>query len=84
MGEIVSNCFARGLDTFDLMAPGDAYKFEWADRSVQVGTYVVSQSINGKIALMLGHGMRDRVKRAYSGLPYALRKRIHATLSPMT
>lgn len=81
MGEIVANCFMRDVETFDLMAPGDAYKYEWADRAMKVRSYAIPRSTRGKLALVLGHGTRKRIKRAYGALPYGLRKRMLATLS---
>lgn len=56
----VRNAFDMGLGTYDLLAPGDAYKLEWADGCVDVLSYAVGLTARGRIyaAAYLGQGRR--------------------------
>lgn len=67
----VRDAFNDGVGIYDLMAPGDAYKFDWADRSVEVLDWAFGLTPLGRAyaKFYLGHG-RSWLK---SGLTTAYR-----------
>lgn len=72
---------AAGFSTFDLLAPGDAYKMEWADGAVAVADHAIPVSVAGRAytALYLGY-LRGRLKSAVRRLPKSLRRTFAAAL----
>jgi CelD/BcsL family acetyltransferase involved in cellulose biosynthesis len=65
----------EGLSTFDLLAPGDDYKLEWADGSVDVLDWAAPFSRRGEVFARLYLGwLRPRVKRVILATPPALRR----------
>ncbi len=66
---------AEGIETFDLLAPGDAYKLDWADGSVGVADYSVPVSRAGRAytALYLG-AVRTFLKTGLAAMPASLRR----------
>lgn len=66
---------AEGIETFDLLAPGDAYKMDWADGSVGVADYAVAVSAAGKAytALYIKF-VRRHLKAGVAALPTSVRR----------
>ena len=66
---------AKGIAVFDLMAPGDAYKFDWCEQHVEVHDWALASSLRGNMftRLYLSH-MRDRVKHTAKLLPAPVRR----------
>lgn len=48
MDASVSACWSEGFHTYDLLAPGDSYKKDWADASVSVRDYVMPLTRRGR------------------------------------
>lgn len=73
--ESVRRAKAEGIETFDLLAPGDAYKLDWADGSVGVADYAVPVSWAGRAytALYLG-AVRKCLKTGLAAMPASLRR----------
>lgn len=61
----IRRSFDKGLQCYDLMAPGDAYKLEWADGTVAVADWAAGLSAGGRmyVRAYLGFG-RHRLKAA--------------------
>jgi CelD/BcsL family acetyltransferase involved in cellulose biosynthesis len=49
MDETIAACMERGLDTFDLLAPADDYKLDFADGVVSVRDYTMALSAKGAL-----------------------------------
>lgn len=43
------NCFDLGITTYDLLAPADAYKHDWADAATDVGDWAHAWSPAGRV-----------------------------------
>lgn len=72
---------ADGFDTYDMLAPGDAYKMEWADGTVAVDDLAVALSRRGRLYAVLYLGfMRRRIKAAVAALPTGLRRALSGGL----
>ncbi len=68
---------ADGIETFDLLAPGDAYKMDWADGAVAVEDFAVELSRAGKLYATIYLGfVRQRLKAAITALPASVRRRV--------
>jgi CelD/BcsL family acetyltransferase involved in cellulose biosynthesis len=64
-----------GQGTLDLLAPGAAYKYEWADRSVDVCDCAFGISTVGKVyASLYVARVRPAAKALVEKLPAALRR----------
>ncbi len=70
-----------GMATFDLLAPGAAYKLEWADRVVDVSDYALALNFKGKVytSAYLAR-LRPAAKVLHEHLPMAVRRHL-ATLA---
>jgi len=67
---IMRSCFDRGLTRYDMLAPYDAYKAEWADAAAPVADWVVGFSPRGRLlARLWSSAARERVKTALKHLP---------------
>ncbi len=77
MEDSVRRACQSGMATFDLLAPGAAYKFEWADRRVEVSDYALGLSVRGKIytSAYLAR-LRPAAKALHEHLPAALRRHV--------
>lgn len=71
----IRNCYERGLATYDLLAPGDDYKLDWADGTVEVCDWAMGTSAAGRafVRLYLAHG-RKALKAAVTGTTRAVRR----------
>ena len=60
---------------YDMLAPGDTYKLDWADNSIEVCDWVKPLSLAGFTYARVYLGLlRSRAKAALSALPQPLRK----------
>src|SRR5207244_2064920 len=67
--------YKENLTLYDMLAPGDAYKFDWCDRSDEVFDWVKPLSLKGYIYARLYLGfLRGRVKAALKTMPQPLRR----------
>ena len=71
----IRNCYERGMTTYDLLAPGDDYKLDWADGSVEVCDRAIGTSAAGRIyaKLYLARG-RKALKAAVTRTARAVRR----------
>ncbi len=77
MEDSIRRACRSGKAALDLLAPGAAYKFDWADHSVDVGDCALGLSWAGKIfaALYLAR-LRPAAKALVEHLPMAVRRHI--------
>jgi CelD/BcsL family acetyltransferase involved in cellulose biosynthesis len=67
---VMKSCFERGFERYDMLAPYDAYKSEWADDSVPVADYVMGFTPRGRIfARLWSSAARQRIKAALKKMP---------------
>lgn len=81
MDEVVRGCFEEGLDNFDLMAPGDSYKREWADKSVKVCDYTVPLTPLGQAHAAYG-ACAYTAKAIFETAPQRLRRALISLAGP--
>ncbi len=63
------------ISVFDMLAPGDAYKFDWADGSADVYDWVKPLSVTGYTYSRVYLGMlRTRAKQALKAMPQSIRR----------
>jgi CelD/BcsL family acetyltransferase involved in cellulose biosynthesis len=66
-----------GLAVFDMLAPGDGYKLEWADDAVSVRDWAVALSLPGYVYSTLYLGLiRRALKRGIGLLPLGARQKL--------
>lgn len=76
------NAFAAGAGCYDLMAPGDAYKMDWADATVEVRDWALPLSLAGRLYARHYLGtIRTGLKRAVAAMPQDFRKQINGMMS---
>lgn len=67
--------YADGLTTFDMLAPGDNYKLDWSDASVEVQDWSRPLTLAGQTYARLYLGfVRPRMKAVIGAMPQALRR----------
>ena len=67
--------YAEKLDVYDMMAPGDAYKMDWCDKSEPVIDWVIPSSAKGYLyARVYLEFLRPRLKSALKAVPKPLRR----------
>lgn len=76
------NAFAAGAGCYDLMAPGDAYKMDWADATVQVRDWALPLSLAGRLYARHYLGtIRTGLKRAIAAMPTDFRKQMSGMIT---
>jgi CelD/BcsL family acetyltransferase involved in cellulose biosynthesis len=77
MEKSINDGFADGIGVYDMLAPGDNYKLDWADGSADVYDWVKPLSLAGFTYARLYLGMlRGRAKAAIGAMPQSLRRLI--------
>ncbi len=67
--------FDDGLQTYDMLAPGDNYKLDWADNTIEVLDWVKPLSLAGFAYARVYLGFfRPRAKAAIGAMPQSLRR----------
>jgi CelD/BcsL family acetyltransferase involved in cellulose biosynthesis len=80
--ETIATSFGSGCRTFDLLAPADGYKLDWADGVANVVDWAVPLSLKGTIYARLYLGLaRPAIKKGIAALPASLRRRVATGLS---
>ena len=79
--DMMAQCYARGLGTYDLLAPADSYKLSLADGTVEVCDYVRPLTRRGAIYAhsVLGF-VRPLVRRMKHKAPMSLRRALSGVL----
>lgn len=80
--DAVAFALESGIQTFDLMAPGDKYKFDWADGSIDVYDWSLPLSRLGQIYTALQFGKLPAIlKPLMQAMPLMMRKFLHTGFS---
>lgn len=75
MEDSLRNACQRGITTVDLMAPGDAYKLDWADQSMAVEDWCCARSALGRVYVGVAVKLvRQNLKSALRAVPMPLRR----------
>src|SRR5262249_57007038 len=66
----IRTAYEQGCIRFDMLAPADPYKMDWADATIEINDWAIPLSIAGKLYAhaWLGAG-REWIKVAAKGLP---------------
>jgi CelD/BcsL family acetyltransferase involved in cellulose biosynthesis len=73
--QCIRDAFSEGMTTLDMMAPGDNYKLDWADASVEVTDWSRPLTIAGHTYARIYLGLvRGKVKKAMAAMPQSLRR----------
>ena len=79
---MIATSLEGGVGVYDLMAPGDGYKKEWADGAVRVNDFAVPLTVKGRI---FAHGYlafaRPRLKAAVARIPLSTRRALSGRLA---
>jgi CelD/BcsL family acetyltransferase involved in cellulose biosynthesis len=77
MEDSIRDAYGEGIATFDLLAPGDNYKLDWADASTVVSTFVAPLTLAGRAYARLYLGqVRPGLKKLMILLPISVRRRL--------
>lgn len=71
-----ADCYARGIKTFDLLAPRHDYKLEFAEVAVTVNDHALGLTLAGQAYVRCLLGMRGRLKRRLETLPAPIRRAV--------
>ena len=66
--------YVDGLKIYDMLAPGDNYKLDWSDATIEVVDWVKPLSAAGSMYARLYLGFRSRAKAAINAMPQSLRR----------
>lgn len=76
----IRDAFKAGYDTIDMLAPGDNYKLDWADQSVEVSDWCRPLTLAGHTyARLYLNLVRTHVKKAVEAMPHSLRRLVTGT-----
>lgn len=76
------NAANEGVACYDLLAPGDAYKRDWADGAVVVSDFAVPLTVKGRVYASAYLDLaRNAAKRALAAMPAGMRLRLSDTIS---
>jgi O-antigen/teichoic acid export membrane protein/CelD/BcsL family acetyltransferase involved in cellulose biosynthesis len=79
--ECLRYALANGYSAFDLLAPGDAYKYDWCEDQVAVTDWAMASSLRGRIFTRLYlSNVREHVKETAKRMPAPIRKVISKAL----
>ncbi|MCC7252162.1 GNAT family N-acetyltransferase [Hyphomicrobium sp.] len=82
MEDSIRGAFADGMAVFDLLAPGDRYKLEWADAAVAVRDWALPVSFAGRLYAVVYIGFaKTALKRGVEALPIGLRRGLSRMLA---
>ncbi len=75
MEQSLRDAYQDGLGTYDMLAPGDNYKLDWADQTVDVHDWVKPLSLAGFTYARIYLGLlRTRAKAVITAMPKSLRR----------
>ena len=75
MEKSIRDGYGDALGLYDMLAPGDNYKLDWADSAIDVNDWVQPLSLAGFTYARLYLGLlRSRAKHAISAMPQSLRR----------
>ncbi len=80
--QTIAQSFGNGCRVFDLLAPADGYKLDWADATTGVSDWALPLSRKGSIYARLYLGLvRPGIKSALGALPMSLRRALAERLT---
>lgn len=69
------DAYEQGYETYDMLAPGAPYKFDWADKSIEVLDWSLPLTLAGHAyANLYVRFVRPNAKRALQALPPSVRR----------
>ncbi len=81
MEDSIRQSFDDGVTVFDMLAPGDGYKLEWADDAAMVRDWAWPLSLAGRMYATLYLGFfKTAAKRGIDALPVGMRRTITKVL----
>lgn len=79
LGMVLEDCFARGVEVVELMAPASDYKMNWTDEAVRIDDFALAFTARGYLYLDLWRRQgRAVARRLYHGLPDGIRRHVAA------
>jgi CelD/BcsL family acetyltransferase involved in cellulose biosynthesis len=73
--DTIAKSFGSGCKTFDLLAPADGYKLDWADATAVVADWVLALTVKGWVYARIYLGFaRPAVKSTLAALPMPIRR----------
>ena len=82
MEDSIKNAIDTGVNTFDLMAPGDSYKLDWADGTINVEDWQAALSARGHAYQHLRiNKLPQAAKKTVQALPLSLRQLLHRSFA---
>jgi CelD/BcsL family acetyltransferase involved in cellulose biosynthesis len=81
MEDSIRRAMDDGMAVYDLLAPGDGYKLEWADDAVIVRDWAIPLSGMGRAYSALHLGSKSALKRGLDALPVGVRRKLTGLLS---
>jgi CelD/BcsL family acetyltransferase involved in cellulose biosynthesis len=73
--QTLNDGYADGFAALDMLAPGDAYKFDWCEKADDVIDWVKPITLRGHLYTRIYLGfLRGRIKAALKGMPKSLRR----------
>lgn len=83
MEDSIRRAMNDGIAVYDLLAPGDGYKLEWADDAVAVRDWAMPLSAVGRAYSTLHLGLKRTLKRGLEALPVETRRKVTDVLSSL-
>lgn len=83
MEDSIRSAMADGMTAYDLLAPGDGYKLEWADDAMVVRDWAMPLSLIGRTYSTFFLGSRRALKRGLDMLPVGARRKVTELLSAL-
>jgi CelD/BcsL family acetyltransferase involved in cellulose biosynthesis len=81
MEDSIRRSHGEGIESFDLLAPGDEYKMDWADGKIEVVDWAQPLTIKGQAYARLYLGLvRSKLKSAMTAIPSAFRLALPSVL----
>jgi CelD/BcsL family acetyltransferase involved in cellulose biosynthesis len=73
--QLFRRAYARNIATYDMLAPGDAYKLEWSDATVGVADWTKPLTLKGHLhTALVVKQIRSRLKQGLMSLPAPVRR----------
>lgn len=73
--QCIKDAFEEGIGTLDMMAPGDNYKLDWSDATVEVTDWSRPLTLKGHAYARLYLGLvRNQLKSAMAAMPQSFRR----------
>ena len=81
MEDSIRHACETGMETFDLLAPGDRYKLDWASDSIEVHDWTFTPTMRGTFAARASAGMRTCAKTMLALAPTTIKRSLATRMS---